>query len=536
MYKKYLLFLILLFYIPFSLAAESNDIQNKNTYKSIDYIITRIKDKNITKLKIDMKIKGNIVDDMIVELPSFWARGHYWEQIKNVKIVDNKEYITEIIKKKNEDREESQHQINIKTLKPQKEINISYVIVPDNNVKQNYFNIILRNDFIAFPGYGVFAYPSDVEKYFDFKEDKLIDLDISISWNNIPDDWQVISSHGIGKNITIKKGLTDAYYVAGNKNGKLKIFDLSENSKQKAYLSLYGDFLFGKEEAKKLLKKIISGHRNFFNDTNDKYYFVSLLNRDFNNEGGNDDKKKKFTSIGGSAFYNSFALGFLNLEDDSRYIFDIILTHEILHHWIGKKIKHSLGSKQEDAWFSEGFTDYFARILAFRHEIISFDQFIYSINELLDEYYSSPVINEPNARIKKDFWNDHYIGRLPYVRGFTFALYLNNLIKNNNKDYSLDNVILDLFKELNGKNFNIKSFEKNIKKYSDADIKLALEKFIDQGNTIILDNSTVSLPIIEKNVEVKSGNKTEKRNIYQIKSKDLSKEEIDQIKSFFNLK
>ncbi|WP_230453755.1 M61 family metallopeptidase [Rickettsia rickettsii] len=97
-------------------------------------------------------------------------------------------------------------------------------------------------------------------------------------------------------------------------------------------------------------------------------------------------------------------------------------------------------------WWSEGFTDYYSRVLALRSSvIITLEEFVEEFNKFFENYYLSPVINEPNNVIATDYWQDYAV-RLPYYSGFVLALYLDNFIKENNKSKSLDNVMLDLFK------------------------------------------------------------------------------------------
>ncbi|WP_230455882.1 hypothetical protein [Rickettsia rickettsii] len=87
-----------------------------------------------------------------------------------------------------------------------------------------------------------------------------------------------------------------------------------------------------------------------------------------------------------------------------------------------------------------------SRVLALRSSvIITLEEFVEEFNKFFENYYLSPVINEPNNVIETDYWQDYAV-RLPYYSGFVLALYLDNFIKENNKSKSLDNVMLDLFK------------------------------------------------------------------------------------------
>ena len=143
----------------------------------------------------------------------------------------------------------------------------------------------------------------------------------------------------------------------------------------------------------------------------------------------------------------------------------------------------------------EGFTDYYARLLSARFGDFQLQDFINEINDSLRNYYFSPVIDEPNSRIKKDFWHSYDIEKLPYYRGFVFAIYMNDIIKKTNPSHSLDDVTHDLFNNLQNQNFTLKKFQKIANKYIANGIEGDILRYIDQGNVIPLGN--VNLPIIK---------------------------------------
>ncbi|NBU53034.1 MAG: M61 family peptidase, partial [Alphaproteobacteria bacterium] len=167
----------------------------------------------------------------------------------------------------------------------------------------------------------------------------------------------------------------------------------------------------------------------------------------------------------------------------------ILFAHEHLHNWIGGKISNNERSSL-DYWWSEGFTDYYARVLALRSGGISLEEFIDECNQILRNYYLSPVINQPNSKIKNSFWKNENVQKLPYARGFVFAVYLNSLIKLYDDTKSVDNIILDLFKIAKQQPFSVKSFKEIAKNYTFQGIEQEISRFIDQGKTINLTATT----------------------------------------------
>lgn len=107
----------------------------------------------------------------------------------------------------------------------------------------------------------------------------------------------------------------------------------------------------------------------------------------------------------------------------------------------------------------------------------------------------SPVINEPNARIEKDFWRDGDIEKLPYSRGFVFAIYLNNLIKHSNSGSSLDNLMLDMFAATKQQDFSVQLFKNIARNYIATGIESEISRFIEKGETISLEDVMAALPL-----------------------------------------
>jgi predicted metalloprotease with PDZ domain len=93
-----------------------------------------------------------------------------------------------------------------------------------------------------------------------------------------------------------------------------------------------------------------------------------------------------------------------------------LMSHELFHFWNGHRYK--LTDPQElGLWFSEGFTDFYARRLSYRAGLMSAQSYVADLNRTIERYTLSPFRDEPSARIVKDFWSDPAIGDLPYLRG-----------------------------------------------------------------------------------------------------------------------
>jgi predicted metalloprotease with PDZ domain len=71
----------------------------------------------------------------------------------------------------------------------------------------------------------------------------------------------------------------------------------------------------------------------------------------------------------GEAFTSSAALTTpWNLEEGDGFVWVNTLAHELLHHWIGHRIRGADDSMQ---WFTEGFTEYYANVAVSRANVVS---------------------------------------------------------------------------------------------------------------------------------------------------------------------
>lgn len=431
-----------------------------NTYESIKYNLSPA-GSGRPVLSVEVLIKGKFSKELVIDLPYKWASASYTEQIKNFKIGSS--YTFKIVK-------QDDHQAIITIPNSTDEIKISYEIHQKSGDPSDVHEVIVRNDLIHATGYGLFAIPSDLNL-----KDK---ISISINWLSLDPSWRTMSSYSteraINQEMSVEE-LIQAIYVAG----KIRLYKMYDVSSP-VFLSLYGNFDIKDQKIVSDLEGIISSQRAFFNDFDFPYYAISLI------EGDNPE------SMGGTRLHSSFTAflpkGMLVTD------YYILFAHEHLHNWIGGKIGNSKG-KELNYWWTEGFTDYYSRLIAMRSGGIDKETFITEINKFLQNYYLSPVINEPNARIKKDFWNNYDIEKLPYYRGFIFAIYLNNLTQQQDPSSSLDNIMYDLFQKSENQNFSVKSFQNIAKKYIAGGIRGNFANFIDKGRTISLEQ--INLPLVK---------------------------------------
>lgn len=185
------------------------------------------------------------------------------------------------------------------------------------------------------------------------------------------------------------------------------------------------DWGFTDDRFADLAARIVEAQRDFFDDRTDPWYLIALT--------PNGRATASSLSLGGTGLTNCFALYCntgLDLSPGAMHLNRVVhlLSHEHFHTWNGMKIR--IDAPEGAAyWFSEGFTDFYGRRLAWAAGLSTDEQFAGELNASLSRYDRSPVRNAPNERIAAEFWTNGDVGRLPYARGDMIALALDERIR-----------------------------------------------------------------------------------------------------------
>ncbi|KAF4463668.1 peptidase M61 domain-containing [Fusarium albosuccineum] len=120
----------------------------------------------------------------------------------------------------------------------------------------------------------------------------------------------------------------------------------------------------------------------------------------------------------------------------------MVLAHEMIHNWIIWDLDVDMTA---DNWYPEGWTEYYSLLFLFKLGIISSEEYIKQVNHRLAAYYTNPFRLEPLAQVANHTWEFSSAQRLPYRRGFVFALWLDWLIYSKTDGVnSLDDLVLQL--------------------------------------------------------------------------------------------
>ncbi len=183
-------------------------------------------------------------------------------------------------------------------------------------------------------------------------------------------------------------------------------------------IAIRGSWRFDVEQFGSQLASILDAQRKFWRDSPVPYLVTILQLPEIS--GG--------TISGGTGRGDAFV--FFATPNTSDKEITAILAHEGLHTWIPRLIG-ALPERDEALgyWLSEGFTDFYRSRLLFHSRIWTEKDFAEDLNRVLKAYAASPVRAAPNSRILAEFWSDQHIQRLSYQRGYLFALWSDEKVR-----------------------------------------------------------------------------------------------------------
>ena len=99
-----------------------------------------------------------------------------------------------------------------------------------------------------------------------------------------------------------------------------------------------------------------------------------------------------------------------------------VITHEYMHSWFPDAFGHiapeAFGA---EAWFGEGFTDYYADRALLASGVWSLEDFAARYQTVIRDYWSSPAHAATGAQLALGFFRDRDLERMSYLRGALMA-------------------------------------------------------------------------------------------------------------------
>lgn len=439
---------------------------SKSKNNEVQYTVTRIHMDSLDQLKIEMSFPASKDGTTVLEYPDkAWGQEDLHQALQGMSLrgVDGQVEVNK-----------DSGWIVLQHPKDLKELKFEYLLQQDFEnpiTSRKTYRPIIQPEYFHVFSHNLFMLPKAFPD----------SIDVHIQWEGLREDEVVHNSFGSRqrqqklRNIS-KERFAQAIFVGGD--FLINEILVKENM---VYLATRGDWIpFTVDDMVGLLQKTLECQRNFWEDHSQSYFTVTM--QPIFSENG--------SSYQGTGITNSFATSFSNNKflkiDQMVHLFN----HELMHNWIGGKIKNK--DEEQQYWFSEGFTEYYAFKNVARNHINGFDEgyLIRSINETIKNLYGLSIKEVPNSEMNyKNFWSNWEYQRLPYYRGALFAFYLDRSIMDHSKGkYSLDNVMKDILNEVNEsqQKLNHTFFMHVLGNYLPATIEDSFQNYIVKGKLLPL--------------------------------------------------
>jgi predicted metalloprotease with PDZ domain len=299
-------------------------------------------------------------------------------------------------------------------------------------------------------------------------------LSFTLEWKNLPPEWTISNTFGEQQRqqqfTASLRAFTSSVFVGGD----FRLRSVTVKG-QPVRIALRGTWSFSAEDFAALVEKIFQLQRGFWNDFNYPDYFVSLLPLEAMTGGAAN------SGTGLNRSFATFATPNCTLED-----FKYLLAHELFHNWNSRRLGRVKEPQEAMYWFSEGFTDYYTFRLLWRGGLMTLDEYVAKYNEALRHYYTSPLRNEPNERVAREFFSNAGISRLAYWRGRLLAANWEALIRTNSGGkHSLDDVLLEFFRAGANAELTAESISAAVQRYVKEDVLSDVKRFIDNGELLV---------------------------------------------------
>lgn len=385
----------------------------------LTYTLEPVFDKEALRFGVELSFEGEADGTTSIVLPDRWGgQQNLHRAVSNLRVVSANAALSDTAEPH---VKTIAHRPNA-TLRLRYELSQDFAGGPQNETR---YRPVLHKDYFHWIGHGVWVRPA-------WDEDAPVS--VSLRWEKLPKTWALANSFGVNERrqrirATVEEFI-HAVYVGGD--FRLKSVRVGPSAVQTA---VRGAWQFTDEAFNDMVGRVIAVERAFWRDHDVPFYLVTLIPL---------EAPPNSTHTGGTGLTDSFALFSSRnaVLDDFKWL----LAHEYFHNWNSPKLGRLKEPESHLYWFSEGFTDFYAYLLALRGRLITLDEYIERYNALIREYYLLPVRAEPNERVVRDFWNDDDVRKLPYRRGLILATNWNALIRaNSGGRRSLDDVMLAMF-------------------------------------------------------------------------------------------
>ncbi len=241
-----------------------------------------------------------------------------------------------------------------------------------------------------------------------------------------------------------------------------------------------GRYAFGPDQLSALARRIIRVERDFWKTDRHAPFLIAAAPI---------IASRISSSYGGTGRGDAFAL-WIDQKTTTENL-KWLLAHEYFHSWNSVRLRNLSGGLERsrpEYWFSEGFTDYYARAILLRAGLITPDQFAELWNTMFALYAGSSARGMTDAQTTAAFWRDPAAEKMPYQRGALLAALWNARLRTRHDN--LDAVLHDqLIHARSVKGTAVALFGKSALAHG-LDIAADTQRYLAEGQTILLPPDT----------------------------------------------
>lgn len=253
-------------------------------------------------------------------------------------------------------------------------------------------------------------------------------IDVRLCWVGFRErGWEVVSSFdGEGERLWLPLlAFRHAVFLAG----RIRMHERAVPGGRLRVALVGEEWPFADERLVDLVEQVVGLERRFTGDFDDPTFLVTVVPTGAR-------ATPQSLSIGGTALRNSLALSLAPgtlLDSDPEHRAQVLelVAHEVFHAWNGNEIEAT------DAWFSEGFTEFFASRLLRRAGLIDDARWASALDRELRSLWLAPVPSGPA--------DDESLQASAFHRGIVVALVLDEEIRRVSGDRrSIDDFFLEV--------------------------------------------------------------------------------------------
>lgn len=202
-------------------------------------------------------------------------------------------------------------------------------------------------------------------------------------------------------------------------------------------------------------------------------------------------------ALGGTAITNAFALYFspdLSLGPDGAWIhpsLQDVVAHEYFHNWNGVLFYLTDGDDPHGArWFVEGFTNYYAREMAWRSGLYDDAKYAETLNAAINAYREADHRDFTHEEMAELWAVNDERAMMSYTRGELIALMVNETLEaGTDGAVGLDDLMRDLSREAreNGaERPDVSRVYAWIEEQADPALAVEMRAFVEEGRPLVL--------------------------------------------------